>query len=368
MIIEESDLARYRGRVALAGGGFDPLHHGHVAYLRAVADLGAPVLVSVDPDSYVARKHPPLQPQAQRAALLDALEPVELVYANPGTTAEVLDALRPRYYVKSRSWEGRLPAAELEICARVGTEVVHVDTDVASSSAMLSALILAQEDALLEAFEARMAAPPLAESRYDTEYFAGDWRAEGNDYRLETRRRIEARNPELIQQVFAPQRVLDLGCGPGALMALLAELGVDVDGVDFSPEARALAPESVRDRIFLGDVCGPLPVGGQYDLVISREVFEHLTIAQVRRAVTAMCRASSRYVYATTRFHQSPRGMLDVGEEPEVDPTHVTLLTQPMLRLLFVLEGLRRRPDLEQQLDWLGKGRVLVYEHPQRSA
>jgi len=45
-----------------------------------------------------------------------------------------------------------------------------------------------------------------------------------------------------------------------------------------------------------------------------------------------------------------------------VDPTHITLLNKDFLRLLFVLEGCRVRPDLEQKMDWGHKGRVLVYE------
>ena len=33
---------------------------------------------------------------------------------------------------------------------------------------------------------------PVESGHYDSEYFTGDWRAEGNNYSLETRRQIEA--------------------------------------------------------------------------------------------------------------------------------------------------------------------------------
>ena len=82
---------------------------------------------------------------------------------------------------------------------------------------------------------------PTSSEHYDAEYFTGDWRDEGNNYSLETRRQIEARNPALIKEVFQPARVLDLGCGPGALMHLLWELGVESDGIDFSESSRRLA-------------------------------------------------------------------------------------------------------------------------------
>ncbi len=197
---------------------------------------------------------------------------------------------------------------------------------------------------------------------YSEDYFATDWREGDNKYDLETRRRIEDRNPQLIKDVLEPERVYDVGCGPGFLMALLAELGVEVAGIDYAEASLSLAPETVRDRIAIGEVTElPVPDRSQ-DVVVCREVFEHLTVLQVRRAVAEICRVSSRLVYATTRFHPDPEGLLDVTTQFEVDPSHITLLTKPMLRTLFVLEGFKSRPDLEAQMDWGNKGRVLVLE------
>jgi len=204
---------------------------------------------------------------------------------------------------------------------------------------------------------------PVESGHYDSEYFTGDWRAEGNNYNLETRRQIEAKNPFLIKDVFQPRKVLDLGCGPGALMHLLWELGVDVEGVDFADSSRHLATPQVRDRITVGYVGDPtLKPANAYDLVICREVFEHLTVLQVKQTVANMVRMSSKFMYVTTRFHPNPESLLDFTTQFDVDPTHITLLNKDMLRLMFVLEGCRSRPDLEARMDWGNKGRVLVLE------
>jgi SAM-dependent methyltransferase len=203
---------------------------------------------------------------------------------------------------------------------------------------------------------------PIAAGHYDDDYFASDWREGDNRYDLETRRRIEDRNPKLIKDVFAPERVLDVGCGPGFLMALLAELDVEADGVDFSASSLTLAPDSVRERITIGPVTALTAADASYDLVVCREVIEHLTVLQARLVVSELCRVSSRFVYVTTRFHPDPNGLLDVTTQFDVDPTHITLMTKPLLRTLFVLEGFRSRPGLEARLDWGGKGRVLVLE------
>jgi 2-polyprenyl-3-methyl-5-hydroxy-6-metoxy-1,4-benzoquinol methylase len=217
----------------------------------------------------------------------------------------------------------------------------------------------------VQAFEqAVLAQERVAPEHYDDEYFAADWREEGNRYELETRRRVEDRNPALIRDVFAPRRVLDVGCGPGFLMLFLAELGVEVEGIDFSPSSRELAPPEMRDKILIGDVAEPHVAERSADLVICREVLEHLTVLQVRKTVEQLCRASSRFVYVTTRFHPSPASLLDFTTDFETDPTHVTLLAKDFVRCLFVLEGFRRRDDLEERMDWAGKGRVLVYERP----
>jgi SAM-dependent methyltransferase len=203
---------------------------------------------------------------------------------------------------------------------------------------------------------------PTAAEHYDAEYYTGDWRAEGNNYNLETRREIEGRNPQLIKDTFQPTRVLDLGCGPGALMHLLWEIGVDVEGIDFAESSRQIATPQIRDRIVIGNTYDPIKPANAYDLVLCREVMEHLTVFQVKKTVENMVRMTSRFLYCTTRFHPQPASLIDFTTQFDVDPTHITLLNKDFLRAMFILEGCKSRPDLEARMDWLKKGRVVVME------
>ena len=117
---------------------------------------------------------------------------------------------------------------------------------------------------------------------------------------------MEGRNPALIKEVFAPDKVLDVGCGPGFLMLLLHELGVDVRGIDYAEASLTLAPAEIRDRIAIAETSDFDYGEREFDLVVCREVFEHLTVLQVRETVRQICRASSRFVYVDDALPPRP--------------------------------------------------------------
>jgi SAM-dependent methyltransferase len=100
-----------------------------------------------------------------------------------------------------------------------------------------------------------------------------------------------------------PERVLDLGCGPGHSTQLLAARYPDAELVaierseSFAKQARARVPTA---QVIVGDVTTPLPEG--FDLVYSRFLLSHL--ADIAGTVTSWCRAVA------------PSGSL-VLEEPE---------------------------------------------------
>lgn len=372
MILSDEDLRKNKGAAwAMVDGCFDPLHIGHLRYFEAAAKLNVPIFCNVQGDNYIrkTKRRPSVLPEDQRAFLIDSLKAVSYVHLCKDTTADVLEKLAPRFYIKGIDWKERgLPEREQKVCREQGIEVVYLDT-VFDSSTSLSRKYFENYSREVSAvdvnqFESVVLGQKIVQDQhYNEHYFNGGWREGGNDYTLENRRRIEGKNPQNIKDVFDPKCVLDLGCGPGALMFLMKEVGVNCYGIDFSEGAKQSAPKEVADRIHVGSVTDYYDFGGQkFDLVVCRELLEHLTVLQVRQAIANMCKLTTKYVYATTRFHPSPTGLLDITDDKQTDPTHITVLNKDFMRTLFVLEGMRCRPDMEQKLDWKNYGRVLVYE------
>lgn len=109
MILERADLlARYarprQERLVFTNGCFDILHRGHVEYLAAARALGDLLVVAVNSDDSVCRlKGParPINPAADRAAVLAALRSVDVVTIFDEDTPRALIAeLLPDVLVK----------------------------------------------------------------------------------------------------------------------------------------------------------------------------------------------------------------------------------------------------------------------------
>jgi cytidyltransferase-like protein len=66
--------------VVIVSGGFDPLHAGHVKYLRAAKELGDYLVVGVNSDEWLTRKKgKPFMDWHGRAEIVLALKPVDAI-------------------------------------------------------------------------------------------------------------------------------------------------------------------------------------------------------------------------------------------------------------------------------------------------
>lgn len=323
-------------------------------YLRAARELcqaGEDLVCAIAPNAYIrdAKHRAERWSQVDRAQTVQSLSIVTRATLQDGlSVSEVIYDDRPRLLVKGEDWRGRLPEDVLAACAETGCHVVYVNTP----GVHVSETMTSDEDALAR-FEALVLSQPQT---------VAPWMPV-TDYSFEARRIAEGRHPALLLETFHPRCLLDVGCGPCHLLRLLREQAtwpLGLFGLD----------RSVPDgpHYYQGDITDERPIIQwpllylPFDLVVCREVLEHIPIRRIGRAVRNLCTLSARYVYVTTRFAHEPAHLLSVDTSDDLDPTHISMLNQTFLRALFVLEGFKRRADLEAKMDWKQLGRVLVYE------
>jgi SAM-dependent methyltransferase len=101
-------------------------------------------------------------------------------------------------------------------------------------------------------------------------------------------------------------RILDIGCGNGAVTGKVASAGFDVTGIDFTSSGIERARRSFPTLQFLDhDINEPLPEDllGQFDVVLSAEVIEHLFFPRIVFARAREALGSGGHVILSTPFH-----------------------------------------------------------------
>ncbi|MES1244115.1 MAG: adenylyltransferase/cytidyltransferase family protein [Acidobacteriota bacterium] len=137
-------------RVAFANGHFDLLHVGHLRYLQDARAQGDALVVALNDDESVARlKGPgrPVVPAAERAELLAALVPVDVVVIFEGDSPGYLLAeLQPDVHCKGTDYGSPERVPEYEVVrayggrtALVGDPKDHATSDLISKVKALPA-------------------------------------------------------------------------------------------------------------------------------------------------------------------------------------------------------------------------------------
>ena len=122
---------------------FDLLHRGHVTYLARARALGASLVVAVNSDASVRRlgkgDERPINAEADRAAVLAALESVTLVTVFDETVPlPVVEIVRPDVYVKGGDYD-MARVAEAQLARTWGARTVAIAFEFERSTTALLA-------------------------------------------------------------------------------------------------------------------------------------------------------------------------------------------------------------------------------------
>ncbi len=125
----------------------------------------------------------------------------------------------------------------------------------------------------------------------------------------------------LIKYFLHPKKVLDVGCGTGDLVKWLRRFGIDAYGVEISSAALDMAHSSVKNYLHSGDLTSLSFKDGEFDLVITVDVLEHIERSKLKKAIGETARVSrSRILHKIyTRenswisyFHRKDRSHLSI--------------------------------------------------------
>ncbi len=137
--------------------------------------------------------------------------------------------------------------------------------------------------------------PPLGDVDFGEDYYLHHV---GRPYRKDEQwLRFFTPIADRIVSAIGPRRVLDAGCGPGLLVELLRERGVDACGFDISSYAVAHLADAVKPFCWQASVCDELT--DDYDLIICQEVFPHVAPADADAAIANFCRHTTDVLFSS---------------------------------------------------------------------
>ncbi len=130
---------------------------------------------------------------------------------------------------------------------------------------------------------------------YSAEWFSGDFEGLQPEFDVVA---------DAIFRQFRPETAVDVGCGPGMVVARLRGLGVEASGIEGSAHGIAAAGVGVRPHLVHADItterwlenCVDVDAGARA-LVICTEVAEHLDAADASGLVHLLCSAMSPIVF-----------------------------------------------------------------------
>jgi len=109
-------------------GAFDPLHVGHVRYIREAAKLGDRLVVILNSDDFLLRKKGfVFRPFEDRKEILENVKGVDEVIASideDQTVCKTLKLVKPDIFAKGGSRTGPENIPEADTCRKIGCKLV----------------------------------------------------------------------------------------------------------------------------------------------------------------------------------------------------------------------------------------------------
>ena len=117
-------------RIVAVSGGFDPLHVGHIRYIREASKLGDELIVMLTRDDQLeAKKGFVFMPYIERKEILESIVGVNKVVQNIDESIEVYQTLEyyePDIFAKGGDrTTGNMPKSEIDMCNNIGCEIIY---------------------------------------------------------------------------------------------------------------------------------------------------------------------------------------------------------------------------------------------------
>ncbi len=124
---EEKEKENGKETVVCVSGYFDPIHRGHIEYLRMASDLGDRLIAILNNDKQaIAKKGFVFMPMDDKIAVLKAIRYVDEVVVSideDQTQCRTLEMLKPDIFAKGGDrYAYEIP--EAEVCRRLGIRII----------------------------------------------------------------------------------------------------------------------------------------------------------------------------------------------------------------------------------------------------
>jgi cytidyltransferase-like protein len=117
--------------IVATGGGFDPIHKGHIRLLKEAKKLGTKLVVILNNDEQLKKKKGKTfyPSQSERQEILESIKYVDEVIIDPDTNVTCEEALRliqPDIYAKGGDrTPGNMAQMEIDVCNELGIRIVY---------------------------------------------------------------------------------------------------------------------------------------------------------------------------------------------------------------------------------------------------